>query len=179
MEYSRSCRLRASVEPDHLDQLVDPLAAYVRRHVEQPAVEVERFLGVEEPVEIRLFRQVADPLVLGDVGGRLAEDQRLALGRKEQPQQQLDRRRLARAVRAQQAEDLAAADFQVERLEGPDLLPAPEIAVHLGQGPRLENNFFAHKRDRGSANRRRKTAWSGAGDGAAWRHARHASENPT
>ena len=102
-------------------------------HVEQPAVEVERLLGVEEAVQVRLLGQVADPLVLGDVGGVAAEDQGLAAGGKEQPQEQLDRGRLARAVGAQQAEDLAAADLQVEGLQGPDLLPAPEIAIDLGE----------------------------------------------
>ena len=69
------------VEADHLDQLVDPLLQHVVRDVEQPAVEVERLLGIQEAVQIRLFRQVADPLVLADVGGVFAEDQGLALGR--------------------------------------------------------------------------------------------------
>ena len=32
-----------------------------------------------------------------------------------------------------QAENLAAADLQVQRLERPDLLPAPKVAVDLGQ----------------------------------------------
>ena len=78
--------LAGPVEADHLDQRVDPLAAHVVRHVEQPAVEVERLLGVEEAVQVRLFRQVAEPLVLADVGGVFAEHQGLALGGKQQAQ---------------------------------------------------------------------------------------------
>ena len=67
------------------------------------------------------------------VGGGLAEDEGLALGGKQQAQQQLDGRGLARAVGAEQAEDLALADLQVEGLEGGLLLPAPEVAIDLGQ----------------------------------------------
>ena len=111
------------------------------RDLEQPAVEVERLLGVEELVEVRLLGQVADPLVLGDVGGRLVEDQGVALGGEEQAEQQLDRRGLARAVGAQQAEDLAAVDLKIEGLEGLDLRASPEIAVDLGQVPRLDDHF--------------------------------------
>ena len=128
MSISRSTRLR-------------PLG---RRDVEQPAVEVERLLGVEELVEVRLLGQVADPLVLGDVGGRLVEDQRLALGGEEQAEQQLDRGRLARAVGAEQAEDLAPMDLQVERLQRLDLRAAPEVAVDLGQVPGLDDDVTAH-----------------------------------
>ena len=111
------------------------------RHIEQPAVKVERLLGVQKPVEIRLFRQIADPFVLRDVGRVLAEDQSLPAGREEQAQQQLDRGGLARAVGAEQAEDLAAVDLQVERLESPHLLPAPEVAIDLGQVARLDDDI--------------------------------------
>src|SRR5262249_59618837 len=97
--------------------------------VEEGAVEIERLLGVEESVEVRLFREVADPLVLLDVQGRLVEDQGVALGREEQAQQQLDGGGLARAVGAEQAEDLAAFDGQVERPEGGLFAAAPEGAV--------------------------------------------------
>ena len=78
LEYSLQLPAAGPVEADHLDQLVDPLAAHGGRHVEQPAVEVERLFGVQKPVEIRLFRQIADPLVLGDVGRVFPEDERLA-----------------------------------------------------------------------------------------------------
>ena len=76
-------------QADHVDQAADPLGPLGRRDLEQPAVEVERFLGVEELVEVRLFGQVADPLVLGDVGRRLVEDERVALGGKSRPSRSL------------------------------------------------------------------------------------------
>ena len=56
---------------------------------------------------------------------------RLAGGRKEQAEQQLDRGRFAGAVRAEQAEDFAAMDRQIEGLQRPNLLPAPKIAIDL------------------------------------------------
>ena len=131
-------------QADHVDQPVDPLGPLGRRDLEQPAVEVERLLGVQELVEVRLLGQVADPLVLGDVGRRLVEDQRVALGREEQAEQELDRGRLARAVGPEQAEDLAPVDLEVERLERLDLRASPEVAVDLGQVPCLDNDVTAH-----------------------------------
>ena len=115
------------------------------RHVEEPAVEVERLLGVEEAVEVRLFRQIADALVLAHVGGRLAEDEGLAVGGEEQAEQELDGGGLAGAVGAEQAEDLAAVDFEVEGAEGVLLLAAPEVAVDLGELAGFDNHILSHE----------------------------------
>ena len=71
---------------------------------------------------------------------------RLARGGEEQPEQQLDGRRLAGTVRPEQAEDFAFADLQVERVEGDFLAPAPEIAVNFGQAPRFDNEILSHSR---------------------------------
>ncbi len=131
-------------QADHVDQLVDPLLPLARADLEQPAVEVQRFLGVEEFVQVRLFGEVADPLVLGDVRRRLSHQERLALGREEQAEQELDRRRLARAVGAEQAENLSSVDLQVKRLEGEHLGPSPEVAVDLGQVPGFNDDVGAH-----------------------------------
>ena len=136
------------IQLDVGNQPIDTLPPFRRRHIEQAAVEVQRFLGVQELVQVRLLGQVADPFVLADVGGVLAEHQRPAAGGKQQPQEQLDGRRLARAVGAQQAENLAPPHFQVERFEGPHLLPAPEVAVDLGQIVRLDHDFGLRMRPR-------------------------------
>ena len=45
----------------------------------------------------------------------------------------------------EQAEDLAAADFQVERLEGPHFLAAPEIAINFRQVAGLDDNLFGSR----------------------------------
>ena len=41
----------------------------------------------------------------------------------------------------EQPEDLAAADFQVQGLQGPDLLPPPEIAINLGETSGFDDDF--------------------------------------
>ncbi len=65
-------------QADHVDEFGGPLLARVRVDVEQPAVEVERLLGVEEAVQVRLFRQESDALVLLDLRRRFAEHERVA-----------------------------------------------------------------------------------------------------
>ena len=103
--------MRSALEADHLDELPARFVCVGGRHVEQPAVEVERLLGVEEAIEVGLLRQIADALVLGDVGGRLAENEGIAVGGEKQTQEELDGGGLAGAVGAEQAEDLALADL--------------------------------------------------------------------
>src|SRR5205085_5597246 len=88
----------------------------------------------------------ADALVLLDRRGRLAEHEGVALGREEQAQEQLDGGGLARAVGAEQAEDLAALDRQVQGAERGLLAPAPEVAVDLGEVARLDDRFQGHGR---------------------------------
>ena len=112
--------------------------------IEQPAVKIERLLGVEEAVEVRFLGQVADPLVLGHVGGVAAEDQGLAGGGKQQAEDELDGGGLARAVGPEESEDFASLDFEVEGLQGPNLLTPPEIAVNLGEASGFDDDFRLH-----------------------------------
>src|SRR4029078_9162692 len=85
--------------------------------------------AVELVVERELARQVADPAMDGDrVGGRVdAEDERPAGGRPGVVQGRPDRRRLARAVRAEEAERLAIVALEV------DVDDAAMLAVRLGE----------------------------------------------
>jgi hypothetical protein len=73
--------LTGTIESNRLDQAIDTLREHVVRDIEQPAVEIERFLGIEEAIQVRLFRKVAKPLILADVRGILTENERLAFGR--------------------------------------------------------------------------------------------------
>ena len=144
LEYSRSWRCLAAVSPTMSINRLDPLVALGRGDLEQTSIKLKRLFGVQELVKVRLLGKVADPLVLGDVGRRLVEDQGLALGREQQAEQQLDRRGLSRAVGSEQSEDFAAMDLKVEGLERLDLGAAPEIAVDLGQVPGLDDDFMTH-----------------------------------
>ena len=78
---------------------------------------------------------------LRDVGGGLAEDEGVAVGGEEQAEQELDGRGLAGAVGAEQAEDLALVDLEVEGAQGDLLLPAPEVAVDLGELAGFDDRF--------------------------------------
>ena len=145
MEYSRKVRLPVLLQPTSPISSAARSLRRVARHIEQPAVEVERLLGVQESIEVRLFGQIADPLVLAHVGRRAAEDRGFARGRKQQAEQQLDGGRLARAVGAEQTEDLAALDLKVEGVQGDLFLAAPEVAVDLGQVAGFDDHL-AHGR---------------------------------
>jgi len=143
-------------QTDHLQQHVDALVAGVAVLVEQSAVVFQRFPGVEEPVEIRLFRQVADAFLGGDVRGQFAEHRDPAGRGKQQPEQDFDGGRLARAVGPQQAEHLVRLDVQVELIDRGDARPHPEVLEDLGQPPRLDHrlrcrgrHWFFYRRGRG------------------------------
>ena len=62
---------------------------------------------------------------------RLAEQQRLALGRRQQAGQHLHRRGLAAAVRAEEAEDLAALDREADVVDGGEVAEAAGEVVRL------------------------------------------------
>ena len=138
-------RLRSFLRPTVSISSCGAFAAHGWRQVEEPAVEVERLLGVEEAVEVRFFGQIADAFVLAHVGGGLAEDEGLAVGGEEQAEQQLDGGGLAGAVGAEQAEDFAAVDLEVEGAQGDLLLAPPEVAVDLGQLAGFDDRIVGHE----------------------------------
>src|SRR5207247_6770355 len=121
------------VEGDDVEQLGDSAVERPSVHLEQAAVKTERLFPVEKSVEVRLLGEEPDPLVhLGAAGG-LAEDGGGSSGGEDQAQQQLDRGALARAVGPEQTEDFAAVDGQVQVVQRPDLVAAPEVAIDLGE----------------------------------------------
>src|SRR5690606_38472813 len=86
------------------------------------------------------------PLVFGYVARVLAEHERPAGGREQQPLDQLDRGRLARAVGAEQSEDLPLFDLDVERFQRRDLLAPPKVAVDLAEVPGFNDHVRIHRR---------------------------------
>src|SRR5262249_5649957 len=133
-------------QADHVDELRSAFLADSGRHVEEAAVEGEGLFGIEELVKVRLFREIADALVLVDLGSGLAEDECLTLRGEQQSEQELDGCRLARAIWPEKAKDLAPMDLQVESVQGSFLLAAPEIAVGFGESARFNNHFLGHVR---------------------------------
>ena len=92
----------------------------------------------EIEVERELLRHVAEPVlpllgVLGDVEAAEAGD--AAGGRRQQAGQHPDRRRLAGAVRAEEAEDAAAGDVEADRVDGGEAAEPPRHAAHRDDRP--------------------------------------------
>src|SRR5688572_27295820 len=120
--------LLAALQADHLEQLVDPGALALRLDAielrEIPEV-VERREPLVEPAVAA--EDVSDALahpvrVLDDVA---AEHERLPRRGDEEGDQHLDRRRLAGAVRPEEAEQLALADLEADAANGLDLERPP------------------------------------------------------
>ena len=76
----------------------------------EPGVELEDLAGAEPGLVAEQLGQVADPPPRRAVAERRAEDRAAAAGRAGEAEQQLDRGRLAGAVRPEEAEDLAGVD---------------------------------------------------------------------
>jgi hypothetical protein len=99
----------------------------------------EQLLGSQVVVEERVFRKVTDALLDADVADRPAEHLRAARRRKHQLHQQLQRRRLARAVRPEKPEHLAGLDVEREAAEGAvGPLPPESNRVVFGEVERGE-----------------------------------------
>src|SRR5262249_25897880 len=84
-------------------------------------------------VEIRRFGQEAEPRPRRPRRDLLAEDAAAPARRADEPHQGADRGRLAGAVGADEAEDLALLDGEAGVGHGADALPAPARPVLLGQ----------------------------------------------
>ena len=113
--------LAGSLQADHLQQLVHALLLDRAGQAEQAAVEADHFRSGHMLIEVGRLGQVGDLLLDINVAGGLAQNQDLARRREDQAQQSLDGRGLARAVGAEEAENLALVDIQADVVDGGDL----------------------------------------------------------
>ena len=157
-------------QADLLERLVD---RRIRLGLRDP-VQAGRVAQVLAPGQVRVeadrVREVADAaLDLERAAGRVEpDDAGLALGRLGQPEEHQDRRRLAGAVLAEQAEDLAGLDLEIEMVDG------DEVAVGLGQaaGPDRGARPVVASRGRGAPGRdrdRQRAAGRPSCGSAGWR----------
>ena len=105
--------------------------AFLGRQVEKAGVKFEVLPDRQFGIERERLRHVADAIARAHVAGveRLAEQQRLAFARRQQAGQHLHRRGLAAAVRADEAEDLAALDGEAHAVDGGEIAePAGQVA---------------------------------------------------
>ena len=116
LEYVRA--LLGGVELEALEQLVAPLRVEVAA---EPAEQVDDLAAAQLRPQRHLARHVREPPVQGDrVAPRVAAEQPDGAGvGAEHPEQDADRRGLARSVRAEEAVDLAGADLEIEPVERP------------------------------------------------------------
>src|SRR4051794_11026197 len=103
-----------------LEREVDALAALRARDVEQPREQHHVLAPGERAVGRELLRHVADLPAHGHplAGDVVAEDVRDAAADRQERRQDADRRRLAGAVGAEQAEHLALPDLEVDAVDG-------------------------------------------------------------
>src|SRR6059036_3496169 len=101
-----------------------------------PRVEIEILGDRQVLVYPDLLSHVPDPLLdlLGRDGDVESRDQRRPGGRLEQPAQHADRRRLAGAVRTEQAEDFARLDAEGEGIDRGERAEAPREVAGLDGG---------------------------------------------
>ena len=116
-ENFRSCSRRSAPMPTRSSEASTRAAAIGGGVAEQLAKYVEQLLGGQVVVEVGVFGKVADALARRDVADGLAENLGAARRRENELHQQLQRRRLARAVRSEKAEHLARLDRERQPIE--------------------------------------------------------------
>ena len=97
-----------------LQQLVNAPVRLRPGDAENFRVKAQQLLGGEKFVVVGHLRQVADALAGDGLAHVNAEQARPTAGRRHETEQDVHRGGLAGAVRAEEAEDFAGADFQVE-----------------------------------------------------------------
>ena len=123
------CRL----EPHALEQLVRPLLALGAGDAVQRRLEAQVLAAREQRVERGFLEGSADGrahlrALLDDVE---AGDARAAVGRRQQRREHVHGRRLAGAVRSQEAVDLAFGDDEVDPVHGADVLEVADEPLRL------------------------------------------------
>ena len=120
-------------ESEARDHLVDARRDAIGGQVEDVRVQLEVLAHRQLAVEREALRHEADPLAGLDVArvDRTAEEQRLAVAARQQAGQHLHRGGLAAAVRAQEAEDLAALDAEADVVDGGEVAEAAREPARL------------------------------------------------
>src|SRR5690606_38764137 len=150
----RRARQEAS-ELEGLDHLFDALAPRIPGELVDPREEFEVLAYRQEPVQRELLRHVADSLLRGGAGVSeiVANDPRGAGARLQQSAEHLERRRLARAVRPEQTENLALAHVERHAIGGRELAEALREVLARHGDLVFELDALDALRERGSAAR--------------------------
>jgi len=138
--------VRGVFELDQGQQLLRPPLGLIRAQPEQPPVQDEQLAACLAGVEAGLLERDADPAagfvgVAGDVDARHL---RPAGGDRQQRRQHPHGGRLARPVGAEEAEDLAAGDLQVDAADGLDRALATAVVLDQALGANRRGPVVVH-----------------------------------
>ena len=127
-------------QAEALDGGFNPVGDLLLRDLEQPCVEDQVLPDRQLGIEREALRHVAHPPPGGEVLALdlSAEQPGLSFARRQQARQHLHGRRLAAAVGAEEAEDLAPLDPEAHPID------SDEIAEATGQAPRLDGRLVRH-----------------------------------
>jgi len=128
-----------------LQQLAAPLPNLPRRNAVQLAVVIQRRGRRMVPGNTQVLRQEPHPAPAAAIAGRQAQQPGAAGPLPHDAQQDLDKRGLARAVGAQQAEDFARPHVQrhlAQHLQPP--APQPTVTVDLAQRFDFDHRLIIH-----------------------------------
>lgn len=106
------------LEFDEAENVVDAFFQFRRGDPEDFSVEAQQLLGGEKFVIVGQLGQVADALAGDGFANVDAEEFGRAAGGADEAEEDVHGGRLARAVGAEEAENLAAADREVEAVDG-------------------------------------------------------------
>ena len=123
-------------EPDPVERLVDGGGVSADRHVREPGMQREDLPGSQPGLVPEELGQVADPRADGSVPEGCSKHAPRTSGGSGQAQQQLDRRGLARTVRPEETDELAAPDGQAEPVECGRPAKGLDDPVELDRGRR-------------------------------------------
>ena len=108
--------------------------------------EIQCLLRIQEPVKVRLLREITDFGLGGHVPRGMTEDLDMALGGVQQPKQHLHGRRLTGAVGTEQAKDLSAPNLKINIVNRPGLRAPPKIAKDLRKPTHRHDDFIRRRR---------------------------------
>jgi hypothetical protein len=120
--------------------VVDPRVELVARQPGEEGEADERIARPPARIDRDQLRQVADPLPFHEVARRHPVDRDRAVGRRQEPEQHRQHRRLPGAVRPGDAEDLAGPHRERHPLDGADF-PAEERRVGLSDVSELDHRI--------------------------------------
>ena len=124
-------------QPHHPQQRLDAFFAHFAGQAENTPVKIQRLARRQIPVQIGLFRQIADAGRDVRIVAHPPQHKRMSFGRSQQIENHLNRGRLARTIGAEKPVYLVIADLKIQAIDRHHLGAPPPVGKHLGQSNRF------------------------------------------